>query len=75
MENKVLVGIEEKEDSFNITYYCAETEEDYYSGNQDVFSHWSIDKGLLNNPDDENELIERIKLYDIHFADKEIVII
>lgn len=75
MENKVLVGIKETEEKFNITYYCAETEEDFYAGNQDVISHWSIDKDLLNNPNDENELIERIKLYDIHFADKKIVII
>lgn len=75
MENKVLVGIKETEEKFNITYYCAESEKEYYDGNHDVIDHWSIDKDLLSNPDDENELIERIKLYDIRFADKEIVFI
>lgn len=75
MKNQILVKVEEMEDRFNITYLCAETEEEYYNGNNDVIAHWSIDKDLLNNPNDENELIERIKLYDIHFAGKKIVII
>lgn len=75
MKNKILVGIKETEEKFNITYYCAESEEDYYNGNDDVMAHWSIDKDLLNNPDDEQELIEQIKSYDIDFNNKEIVII
>lgn len=75
MEKKILVGIEETEEKFNITYYCAENEEEYYNGNHDVIDHWSINKNSLNNSNDENELIEQIKLYDTNFNNKEIVII
>lgn len=75
MNNKILVKIEETEEKFNITYLCAESEEDYYNGNHDITAHWSISKDLLNDPEDQNELIEQIKLYDINFTNKDIIII
>ena len=75
MENQILVKAEEMEDRFNITYYCAENEEDYYNGNHDAIERWSIDKNSLNDPEDKEELIEQIRLYDTSFENKEITII
>ena len=75
MKEQILVKIEEMEDRFNITYYCAENEEDYYNGNHDVIERWSIDKNSLNDPEDKEELIEQIRLYDTSFENKEITII
>lgn len=75
MKNQILVKVEEMEDRFNITYLCAETEEEYYNGNHDAMNHWSIDKDSLNDPKDKEELIEQIKLYDTSFENKEIVTI
>lgn len=72
---KILVKIEEKEERFNITYFCAENKDDYYNGDHDLMDHWSIDKNALNDPTDKDELIEKVKLYDINFDNKEIVII
>ncbi len=75
MKKKLLVKIEETEEKYNITYFCAENEEDYYNGNHDVMARWSIDKDLLSDPEDENELIERIKMYDTSFASDQVIIV
>ena len=74
-ENELLVGIVEDKEKFNITYFCAESEDDYYDGNNDAYARWSIDKSTMTNQEDDEELIEQIKLYDKNYSNKEIVIV
>lgn len=74
-ENYLVVGVEEFKEFFSITYYAAESEDDYYNGNHDSISHWCINKSNMNDPTDIRELKEFIKLYDADFINKEVVIV
>lgn len=69
---KLCVNIEEYKDYFKIEYLVAKSEEEYNEGNHDVINFYTIDKDIVEN---EEDLIEQIKLYDAYYENAEVEII